>query len=375
MVLILRQEKAQNIVLVVRKHIMNKRIPVIVISGFLGSGKTTFLRYLLRESNKKFGLIINEFGDVGIDGDLVKSCNSCDDSAEDCIIELNNGCLCCTVQDDFIPSIKSLLNFNPDIEAIIIETSGLALPLPLIQALNWPEIRTSIYLDLVIGIVNGESMLKGSPINDLNEITNQYNILNKIDHNASIDELFEEQLEVSDIVLISRADVLNEEEFKSIKNIIKEKFNSTVPILKSLNGKIDLKYIFDIDLKKDNYKKFISEEHDHNHVELVSDSIKLNYFLDKKEFEKEIVNVLSDINILRIKGRIWIPNKTLPLQIQIVGKKINTWYEEAPLNCWRPIDSAGLELVIISFDNESIATFIKKIKEKFKVLNVPKISI
>ena len=354
---------------------MKKRIPVIVISGFLGSGKTTFSRYLLRESNKKFGLIINEFGDVGIDGDLVKSCNGCDDSDEDCIIELNNGCLCCTVQDDFIPSIKSLLKFNPEIEAIIIETSGLALPLPLIQALNWPEIRSSIYLDLVIGIVNGESMLKGSPINDLNEITNQYNILNKIDHNASIDELFEEQLEVSDIVLISRADVLNEKEFKSIKNIIKEKFNSTVPILKSLNGKIDLKYIFDIDLKKDNYKKFISEEHDHNHVELVSDSIKLNYFLDRKEFEKEIVNVLNDINILRIKGRIWIPNKTLPLQIQIVGKKINTWYEEAPLNCWRPIDSAGLELVIISFDNESIATFIKKIKEKFKVLNVPKISI
>ena len=356
---------------------MKKRIPVIVISGFLGSGKTTFLRYLLRESNKKFGLIINEFGDVGIDGDLIKSCNGCDDSDEDCIIELNNGCLCCTVQDDFIPSIKSLLKFNPEIEAIIIETSGLALPLPLLKALNWPEIRSSIYLDLVIGIVNGESMLTGSPINDLNEITNQYNKLNKIDHNASIDELFEEQLEVSDIVLISRADVLNEEEFESIKKIIKGKFNSTVPILKSLNGKIDLKYIFDIDFKKDNYKNFISEEHDHNHnhVELVSDSIKLNYFLDKKEFEKEIVNVLSDINILRIKGRIWIPNKSLPLQIQIVGKKINTWYEEAPLNCWRPIDSAGLELVIISFDNESIATFIKKIKEKFKVLNVPKISI
>ncbi len=349
---------------------MRKRIPVIVISGFLGSGKTTFLRYLLKESNKKFGLIINEFGDVGIDGDLVKSCNSCNDSDEDCIIELNNGCLCCTVQDDFIPSIKSLLSFNPDIEVIIIETSGLALPLPLIQALNWPEIRTSIYLELVIGIVNGESMLEGSPINDLNKITNQYDELNKIDHNSSIDELFEEQLEVSDLILISRSDVLNENEFKSIQKNIKDNYNSTVPILKSHNGKIDLKYIFDIDLKKDNYKKFISEEHRHNHIELISDSIKLNYFLDKKEFEKEIVNVLSDINILRIKGRIWIPNKILPLQIQIVGKKIYTWYEEAPLDCWRPIDSGGLELVIISFDNESILKFRKKIKEKFKVLSI-----
>jgi len=348
---------------------MNKRIPVIVISGFLGSGKTTFLRYLLGESNKKFGLIINEFGDVGIDGDLIKSCNGCDDSETDCVIELNNGCLCCTVQDDFIPSIKSLLNFNPDIDSIIIETSGLALPLPLLQALNWPEIRTSIYLDLVIGIVNGESMLKGSPINDLTEIKNQYDSFNKIDHNSSIDELFEEQLEVSDLVLISRGDVLNEQEFKYIKNIIKEKFNSTAPILKSLNGKVDLRYVFDIDLKKDNYKQFISDDHEHNHVELISDSIKLNYFLDKNEFENEMATILSDLNILRIKGRIWIPNKSLPLQIQIVGKKINTWYEEASSSCWRPILSGGLELVIISFDKESIIKFRKKIKEKFKILN------
>ena len=351
---------------------MNKRIPVIVVSGFLGSGKTTFLRYLLRESNKKFGLIINEFGDIGIDGDLVKSCNGCEDS--DCIVELNNGCLCCTVQDDFIPSIKSLLKFNPDIELIIIETSGLALPLPLLQALNWPEIRTLIYLDLVICIVNGESMLKGSPINDLNEITKQHSLLNKIDHKASIEELFEEQLEVSDLVLISRADLLNEKEFKNIENLIRKKFQSTVPIIKSLNGKIDLNFIFDSDLKKENYINFISEEHDHNHVELVSDSIKMNYFLDKKEFEKEMANVLCDINILRIKGRIWIPNKSLPLQIQIVGKKINTWYEEAPPNCWRPGDSGGLELVIISLENESIIKFRKKIKEKFKILNHPKIS-
>ena len=138
---------------------MKKKIPVIIVSGFLGSGKTTFLRYLLKKSNKKFGLIINEFGDVGIDGDLIKSCDKCDENEDDCVIELNNGCLCCTVKDDFVPSIKALLEYNPSIESIIIETSGLALPIPLIQALNWPEIRSFIYLDVVVGIVNGESML------------------------------------------------------------------------------------------------------------------------------------------------------------------------------------------------------------------------
>jgi len=283
---------------------MKKKIPVIVVSGFLGSGKTTFLRYLLKESNKKFGLIINEFGDVGIDGDLIKSCDKCDKSEDDCVIELNNGCLCCTVQDDFVPSIKALLEFNPPIESIIIETSGLALPIPLIQALNWPEIRSSIYLDIVVGIVNGESMLNGSPINDLNKITKQYNETDKIDHNTSIDELFESQFEVSDIVLVSRSDILNDDQFDFVKNKIKGSLNSSVPVLKSKNGKIDLNYLFDFKFKKETYKDFLTEEHDHNHVELISDSIKLNYFLEKNDFEKEMSKILDELNILRIKGRI-----------------------------------------------------------------------
>ncbi len=354
---------------------MKKRIPVIIVSGFLGSGKTTFLRYLLKESNKKFGLIINEFGDVGIDGDLIKSCDRCDETEDDCVIELNNGCLCCTVQDDFVPSIKALLEFNPPIESIIIETSGLALPIPLIQALNWPEIRSSIYLDVVVGIVNGESMLNGLPINDLNKITKQYKDIDKIDHNASIEELFEEQLEVSDIVLVSRSDILNDDQFHFVKNKIKGSLNSYVPVLKSKNGKIDLNYLFDFKFKKETYKEFLTEEHDHNHVDLIADSIKLNCFLEKNDFEKEMSKILGELNILRIKGRIWIPNKSLPLQIQIVGKKINTWFEEAPDNCWRPNDNAGLELVIISFDEKSIKTLNRKIKEKFKILIDPKISI
>ena len=352
---------------------MKKKLPVIVVSGFLGSGKTTFLRFLLKESNKKFGLIINEFGDVGIDGDLIKSCDKCDESEDECLIELNNGCLCCTVQDDFVPAIKALFEFNPPIELIIIETSGLALPIPLIQALNWPEIRSSIYLDLVVGVVNGESMLEGSPINDLNKITKQYNETYKIDHNVSIEELFEEQLEVSDIVLVSRSDILNDYQFDLVKNKIQGKLNSSVPVLKSKKGKIDLNYLFDF--KKETNKEYITEGHEHNHVELLSDSIKLNYFLDKSDFEREMSKILDELNILRIKGRIWIPNKLLPLQIQIVGKKINTWFEEAPDDCWRPNRNAGLELVIISFDEKSIKTFNRKIKEKFKILNDPKIRI
>ena len=124
---------------------MKKKLPIIVVSGFLGSGKTTFIRYLLKKSKKKFGLIINEFGDVGIDGALLKNCNQCNEVNFESVIELNNGCLCCTVQDDFIPAINTLLKSYSKIDAILIETSGLALPIPLLKALNWPEIRTSIF--------------------------------------------------------------------------------------------------------------------------------------------------------------------------------------------------------------------------------------
>ena len=215
-------------------------------------------------------------------------------------------------------------------------------------------------------------MINGAPINDLNKITNQYNETNKIDHNASIDELFEEQLEVSDIVLVSRADILSDKQFELIKKNLQGKLNSYTPVLKSHNGRIDLNYLFDIDLKKETYKAYLTDDHEHNHVELFSDSIKSNYFLEKNDLEKAMLEILEELNILRIKGRIWIPNKSLPLQIQIVGKKINTWFEESPDKCWKPNDSAGLELVIISLDEQSIRTFKRKIKEKFNVLSETK---
>ena len=352
---------------------MTKRIPVIVVSGFLGSGKTTFLRNLIKNSSRKFGLLINEFGDVGIDGDLIKTCISCEDNeTNERVIELNNGCICCTVQDDFIPSIKTLLNRYIELDGIIIETSGLALPIPLLSALNWPEIRNSVYLDLVICLVNGESMLKGSPINDLDEFNNQFDEIQFIEHQTSIDELFNEQLEVSDLVLISRSDLLKDEEFNDIKNAIEKKINPNVPIIKSFNGISDIENIFDLNLHNNNLKKNNEEisDHKHSHIELYSGLLKCNYFLEKNNFDSIINELTKDLKILRIKGRIWIPDKLLPLQVQIVGTKVNSWFEEAPTDSWRP-KQGGLELVMIGFDKNSFRVLEKKITEKFNILSDP----
>ncbi len=350
---------------------MTKKLPVIVVSGFLGSGKTTFIRFLLKESKKKFGLIINEFGDIGIDGSLLKNCDQCDEDNSEQVIELNNGCLCCTVQDDFIPAIKTLLNSNSDIDAILIETSGLALPIPLLKALNWPEIRSFIYLKQVIGVVNGESMIKNLPINDLKEIDNQYEDSGIIEHKKSVIELFEQQLEASDLVIISRSDILNDYEFKSVKEKVINKINPEIPIIKSLNGSIDLGFVFDSEIKN-NYETYLSDKHEHNHPELFSSTIKCNFYLEKHEFELIMKEILESLHILRIKGRLWIPNKILPLQIQIVGRKICTWFEDVDKNCWRPSNNAGMELIMIGFDKESFLHLERKIKEKFKVFSNPK---
>jgi len=351
---------------------MQSRIPVIVVSGFLGSGKTTFLKYLIEKTKKKFGLLINEFGDISIDGDLLKNCNGCNKDSSKSIIELNNGCLCCTVQDDFIPSIQTLLKTNIDLEAIIIETSGLALPLPLLKALSWPEIRSSIYLDFVISTVNGESMINGSPINDLYSINNQYNDIKNIKHFASIQELFQEQLEVSDIVLISRSDIISETQFNFIKKDLQSRVKPNVPIIKSFNGETNLGFIFESSIKNNNFQEILTDKNEHSHAMIFSDFIKAGYFLEKNQFELEMSQILKEINILRIKGRMWIPHKNLPLQVQIVGRKINTWYEKVDLNSVTPPNNGGLELIMISFEKDNFVFIKNKIKEKFKILSDPK---
>ena len=119
---------------------LTQKIPATVVTGFLGAGKTTLIRHLLENANgKRIALIINEFGDIGVDGEVLKGCGE-ETCREEDIVELANGCICCTVADDFIPVIKKLIERDDAPDHIVIETSGLALPQPLVKAFNWPEI-------------------------------------------------------------------------------------------------------------------------------------------------------------------------------------------------------------------------------------------
>jgi cobalamin biosynthesis protein CobW len=180
------------------------KIPVTVITGFLGAGKTTLIRHLLQNNQgRRIAVLVNEFGEVGIDGELLKSCQVCDEEEDSSpganIVELTNGCLCCTVQEEFLPTMEVLLQRRDSLDAIVIETSGLALPKPLVQAFRWPEIRTQATVDGVITVVDAAALAAGQLVGDLAALEAQRQADDSLDHETPIEELFEDQLNCADL--------------------------------------------------------------------------------------------------------------------------------------------------------------------------------
>ena len=191
------------------------RIPATVITGFLGAGKTTLIRRLIEEADgRRLALIVNEFGDVGVDGDVLAACGS-PNCAEEDIIELANGCICCTVADDFLPSIQSLLAQTPPPDHII-ETSGLALPQPLVQAFSWPDIRSRVMLDGVVTVVDGAALAAGEVVADADALEAQRQADPELDHETPVDELFHDQVAAANLLIVSKSDLISADEREAV---------------------------------------------------------------------------------------------------------------------------------------------------------------
>ncbi len=332
---------------------MQKRLPVTVITGFLGSGKTTLLRELLVKSKLKLAVIINEFGTIGLDGDLVKKCGFCEDDELDYrIIELNNGCLCCTVQDDFLPTIQRLLNRASSLDGIIIETSGLALPNPLVMALQWPEIKTKVFLNSVVTLVDSEALSLGSPVADLLSFDKQREQDQSLEHIDSIDHLFDNQLKSADIVLMSRSDLIDKEIMLELQYQIRNKVTPGTSLIPISNGIIDPNILLncndsEFNNRNRNIRTLSETEHDHDHLDVICEDIKIEASVEKDKLVSVLNEVCLKYKTLRIKGRLWLKDKVIPLQVQMVGKRLTMWFEEVPLDSWRPAKE-GIDLVIIS---------------------------
>jgi|TARA_B100002051_G_scaffold271920_1_gene307580 cobalamin biosynthesis protein CobW len=316
-----------------------EKIPVTILTGFLGAGKTTLIRNLiLKNKSKKLAVIINEFGDLGVDGEIVKQCSD-ETCPEENILELANGCICCTVADDFIPTMKSLLEGQYIPEHILIETSGLALPKPLLKAFEWPEIRSRLTVDSVLAVVDAEAVVNGifapQMSTELEEKQNQ----TYVEHETPLSEVFEDQINCSDVVLLTKPDLV--ENISDARNIIIKEMERNVPILEVQNGDIGADVILGVNAAAetdlDNRRSHHDGFDDHEHDDFDTFSISVPKILDIEKFKIVLETLIRKNDILRIKGFLRVESKPLNLLVQGVGKRLSVNFTDTKI----PVENTG----------------------------------
>ncbi|MBD2772728.1 cobalamin biosynthesis protein CobW [Iningainema tapete] len=330
---------------------MPNKIPATVITGFLGAGKTTIIRHLLQNNQgRRIAVVVNEFGEIGIDGELLRSCQICDDEEDpnSNILELTNGCLCCTVQEEFFPLMQQLLKRREQIDCMLIETSGLALPKPLVQAFRWPEIRTGATVDSVVTVVDCEAVATGTLAADLNALNAQRQADPNIEHETPIEELFEDQLACADLILLTKTDLVNSQTRLQVQNWLQQQLKPGVKIIPCLEGQIDTDVMFgfnaavedNLDSRPSHHDTEAEHEHDDdiNSVHLILDqAFEPKILIDKLKY------LITQQEIYRIKGFVNVPDKPMRMVLQGVGTRIESFYDRM----WKTHELRQTRLVLI----------------------------
>jgi len=343
---------------------MSTKIPTTVITGFLGSGKTTLVRHILANAgNRKLALIVNEFGDVGVDGDILKACGN-ENCTEDDIIELANGCICCTVADDFVPTMQKLLARKDRPDHIIIETSGLALPQPLVRAFNWPEIKSQVTVDAVITVVDAKALADGRFADDEDALAAQRAADDNLAHENPIEELFEDQLNAADLVIVNKVDLLTETEKKSVIDQITAQTRKSTKLVESTQSAVDLSVLLgygasaEDDLHNRQSRHEMEGETQHDHDDFVSFIVELPGDLDKGALLQRISKTIEAHDILRLKGFANIAGSDSRLLVQAVGPRLNSYFDRP----WGSGETHSTRLVVIGekhMDHAAIETSLR----------------
>jgi cobalamin biosynthesis protein CobW len=333
------------------------KIPVTIVTGFLGAGKTTLIRHVLENAGgRRLALVINEFGDVGVDGEILRSCGieSC---PEEAIVELANGCLCCTVADDFVPAIEALLAHDKRPDHIIVETSGLALPKPLVKAFDWPPIRQRLTVDGVIAVVDGAAVAAGRFADDPAKLAAQRAADEAVDHDNPLEEVYEDQLLCADLVILNKADLMDAATLARVSNEITATIPRAVKVVQTREGRIDADVLLGINAAAEDDLAARPSHHDaeegHDHDDFDSFVLELPPVRDAAALVARLAAVAEAHDVLRIKGFVAVEGKPMRLLVQGVGTRFRHHFDRA----WTPGETRASRLVVIGekgLDREAI---------------------
>ena len=325
------------------------RIPATVITGFLGAGKTTLIRHLLNNvGGRRMALIVNEFGDVGFDGALLSDCGDENCRAGD-VVELANGCICCTVADDFIPTMTMLLERDPKPDHIIIETSGLALPQPLIAAFNWPDIAAEVTVDGVVAVIDAPALAAGQFAADPAKVEALRKADINLDHESPLHELFEDQLRAADLVVLNKTDLLDAAQVTALTARLAGQVRGGVRIVPAQHGRLapavllGLGAAAETDLASRPTHHELEGEDDHDHDDFTTFAVTLPPAADKGALLARIERVMTAHPVLRLKGFAAIDGKPARLVVQAVGPRVDAWFDRP----WQADETPATQLVVI----------------------------
>jgi cobalamin biosynthesis protein CobW len=308
-----------------------EKTPVTIVTGFLGSGKTTLIRHLLQNpQGRRLAIVVNEFGDLGVDGAILKGC-AIPECPEEDIVELTNGCLCCTVADEFVPTIEALLARSPRPDHIVIETSGLALPKPLLKAFDWPSLRARITVDGVIAVADAEAVAAGRFAPDPAAVDAQRAADDSLDHETPLSELFEDQIACADIVLINKTDLVDAAGLAAAREAIAAEAPRAVPMVETVEGRVDPRVIVGLGAAAEDdlaARPSHHEDHDeHDHDDFESFVVDLPDPADPARLIAEIERLGREAGVLRAKGFLAVPGKPMRLLVQGVGARVRHQFD------------------------------------------------
>jgi cobalamin biosynthesis protein CobW len=322
------------------------RVPCTIVTGFLGAGKTTLIRHVLANAQgRRLAVIVNEFGDVGIDGEILKGCGN-DACPEENIVELANGCLCCTVADEFVPALDAILA-KDGVEHIVIETSGLALPKPLVQAFHWPAIKSRVTVDGVVVVVDGAALADGRVAADLDALKRQRLADTALEHDDPVEEVFDDQIACADLVVLNKRDLLDDAGIKTAMAAIASALPRRVKVLTVTDGKVDQALLLGLGVGTEDDIENRRTRHDaeleHDHDDFDSFVVPVDEIPDPAALVSRVAALAEKFDVLRVKGFAAVAGKPLRLLVQAVGARVTHQYDRP----WAAAEPRQGRLVVI----------------------------